>query len=132
MRKFTLLLITLVFSMTMMFASTSYAEWTEVSKSVDGDTYYVDFERIRKHGGYVYWWHLGDYLKPGKYGDLSDKSYNQGDCKLLRYKTLSYSFHKEPMGGGSGEPYTPPEKWDYPPPNSSIEIILKKVCEYAN
>jgi len=60
MKKITLLLTTLVFSLTMMFASTSYAEWTEVSEGVDGDTYYVDFERIRKHGGYVYFWYLID------------------------------------------------------------------------
>jgi len=45
MKKITLLLSTLVFSLTV-FSSTSYAEWTEVSENVDGDTYYVDFERI--------------------------------------------------------------------------------------
>ena len=68
MRKLTLLLTTLVFSLTM-FASTSYAEWTKVDESVDGDTFYVDFERIRKVDGYVYWWSLRDYSKPDKYGE---------------------------------------------------------------
>ena len=119
----------------MMFASPSYAEWTEVSKSVDGDTYYVDVERIRKHGGYVYFWYLNDYLEPTKYGHLSSKNYNQGDCKLVRYKFLSSSFHKEPMGEGTGEIVTPTGKsanWYYPSPNSVFEITLKRVCEYAN
>ena len=132
MRKLTLLLTTLVFSLTMMFASTSYAKWTEVVKSVDGDTSYVDFARIRKHGGYVYYWSLSDFSKPFDQENLSAKVYSQGDCKLFRQKFLSFSSHKEPMGGGTGKPYTPPEKWDYPPPNSVREIILKKVCEYAN
>ena len=102
-----------------------------MSENVEGDTYYVDFETIRKVDGYVYFWYLSDYLKPTE-GDLSSKIYNQGDCKLFRYKVLSYSFHKEPMGGGTGEPYTPPDKWDYPPPDSVGETILKSVCAYAN
>jgi len=128
MRKFTLLLTTLIFSLTMMFASTSYAEWTKVSKDVEGQTYYVDFARIRKVDGYVYFWRLGDYLKPDKDGDFSEKTYTQGDCKLFRFKYLSGSFHKEPMGVGTGKSVTPPDKWSYPSPNSSGETVLKKVC----
>ena len=93
------------------------------------DSYYVDFERIRKHGGYVYWWYLADYLKLA-HGDLSVKVYNQGDCKLFRYKKLSYSFHKEPMGKGVADKstHTPSKDWVYPPPNSVSELILNKVC----
>ena len=101
---------------------------------MSGDTYYVDFERIRKHGGYVYFWELDDYLKPSEGGILSAKVYNQGDCKLFRYKVLSSSFHKEPMGGGtSSTNYNPKNpQWDFPSPNSSVETVLKSVCEYAN
>ena len=69
----------------------------------DGNTYYVDFDRIIKVDGYVYYWFLGDYLKPTKLGILSFRVYSQGDCKLFRFKSLSYSFHKEPMGGGTGQ-----------------------------
>jgi len=124
MRKLTLIL-TLIFSV--MFSSTSFADWKKVSEDVDGNSFYVDFERIRKHGGYVYYWTLGDYLKPIA-GDLSVKVYHQGDCKLFRYKRLSYSFHNEPMGGGTGKPYTPTDKWIYPSPDSANEAILKAVC----
>jgi hypothetical protein len=122
------LILILLFS-TVMFSSPSYAGWTRVSESVNGDKIYVDFERIRKHDGYVYWWMLVDLLKPTKYGDLSSKGYNQGDCKLFRYKYLSTSYHKEPMGKGSGDDISPKNpEWDYPPPNSSVEEILKHVC----
>ena len=69
-----------------------FADWTKVDENVVGDTFYVDFERIRKHGGYVYWWYLTDYLKPTQPGHLSSKVYNQGDCKSFRRKGLSYSF----------------------------------------
>ena len=129
-----LLIFTLLFS-TLMFSTPSYAEWTEVSKNVSGTTFYVDFERIRKHDGYVYWWELGDYLRPTPEGILSGKIYKQGDCKLFRLKRLSGSFHKEPMGRGTGDSPPIPESmkdWKYPPPNSTIEIVLKTVCEYAN
>ncbi len=99
----------------------------------EGGTHYVDFERIKKHDGYVYYWELSDYLKPTPYGILSDKIYNQVDCKKFRYKRLSFSFHKEPMGGGTGEIYNEPDKeWIYPSPDSVGEITLKSVCQYAN
>ena len=125
MRKLAILFILLV--STVMFSSPSYAEWTKVSSSRGGaNIFYVDFERIRKHGGYVYFWYLLDLLKPFK-GALSSKLYAQGDCKLFRFKNLSSSLHKEPMGGGTGEIHNPKNpEWDYPPPNSPIETILKK------
>ena len=129
MKKLTFLL-ALIFSVT--FSSTSFAGWTKVSEGVDGTTFYVDFDRIRKHGGYVYFWYLDDYLKPDKYGILSGKQYKQGDCKLFRFKSLSYSFHKEPMGGGTGDSISPKNpEWKYPSPNSPIDTVLKSVCAYA-
>ena len=45
-----------------------FADWKWVDENVYGTTIYVDFERIRKHGGYVYYWMLGDYLKPTETG----------------------------------------------------------------
>ncbi len=111
-----------------MFSSTSFAGWTKVSENKWG-TIYVDFERMRKVDGYVYFWILGDYLKPTKNGDLSFKRYNQGDCKLFRLKFLSYSFHEEPMGGGTGDVDNVPDKeWTYPSPKSADELFLKLAC----
>ena len=115
---------------TVMFSSPSYAEWTKVVEGASGNTAYVDFERIRKHDGYVYYWRLSDYLKPSPNGHLSVKTYKKGDCKLFRFKTLSWSFHKEPRGGGTGVTDNNPEKeWTYPIPNSVAEITLKQVCD---
>ena len=123
-----ILILILLFS-TVMFSSSSYAEWTKVSENVDGDTYYVDFERIRKHDGYVYYWLLGDYLKPTPQGHFSGIIYTQVDCKLFGYKNLSGIFYKEPMGGGTGDTFNKPDKeWTYPLPDSSGEGISKQVC----
>jgi hypothetical protein len=124
-----LLIFTLLFS-TVFFSSPSYAKWTMMGENT-GITFYVDFERVRKVDGFVYYWTLINYLKPTKQGHLSDKTYHQGDCKLFRYKILSGSFHKEPMGSGTGNTPPIPEKhkdWKYPSPGSMIESVLKSVC----
>ena len=106
-----------------MFTSTSFAEWTRLGETTDGDTYYVDFERIRKHDGYLYFWELADYLKPISGGYFSAKNYVQADCKLFRFKTLSYSFHNEQMGGGTGDVQEPIKKgWVYPPPCLCLKL----------
>jgi hypothetical protein len=112
-----------------MFSSSSYAGWIKVVDHLNGDTDYVDYERIRKHDGYVYFWYMNDYSKPKPNGWLSTKIYKQGDCNLFRFKSLSWSFHKQPMGGGTGVTDNNPEKeWTYPTPLHVDEFILKQVC----
>ena len=105
----------------MMFSSPSFAEWTKVTEGVDERICYVDFERIRKRDGYVYYWELGDYLKPNKHGILSVRAYAQGDCKLFRVKHLSFSLYKEQLGGGTANNHNieNPE-WRYHPHKSNM------------
>ena len=115
-----------------MFSTPSYAKWEKVTEGVDGVTFYVDFGRMRKHDGFVYWWELHDLLKPSPQGDLSAKKYLQGDCQNFRFKGLSWSFHKEPMGRGTGEINNEPDKnWKYPPPDTADEVLLKTVCAFV-
>lgn len=108
--------------------SISFAEWSKVSTNTDGVSFYVDFDRIKKNNGYVYFWRMTDYVTPTEYGTLSIKNYDQVECSYPRYKTLSIIFYKESMGIGSGQNYTPEEQWEYAPPNSSAESVLKRVC----
>ena len=113
----------------MTFSSTSFAQWTKVGENTIGDTYYVDFERIRKHDGYVYYWDLSDYLKPTEQGLLSSKMYTQGDCNLFRLKGLSFVHHFQSMGRDTGVSNSPKNpEWVYPGPGSVYEIILNQVC----
>jgi len=121
-----LLIFALLFS-TAMSSSPVRAEWTRVG-DVDGLTFYVDLERIRKHDGYVYYWDLVDYLKPTETGTLSAKTYVQVDCKLFSFNILSVSTHKEPMGEGTADTFTPNQDWQYASPNTSRETVLKKMC----
>ena len=128
MKNLTLVLTLLLLSPILIFSSPSYAKWTKVSEGV-AKIYYVDFGKIRRHDGYVYFWQLEDYLEPTKYGILSNKKYNKGDCKLFRYKSLSSVVHKQPMGRGwwRTSPRKKPE-WKYPQSDTVIELILKEVC----
>jgi hypothetical protein len=124
------LTIFLALTFSVMFSSSSYAEWKEVGEDVKGNTFHVDLERIRKHDGYVYYWVLSDYFKPlGGSTIFSSKSYKQGDCKLFRFKSLSFIYHKEPFGRGTGNTVNNTDKeWTYPSPNSVDEILLKSAC----
>ena len=128
------LTIFLALTFSVMFASSLHADWTKATKNSRGTTFYADFDRIRKHDGYVYYWRLTDYAKPvdvmkGTFSaKLSNKIYNQGDCKLFRFKELSISQHKEPLGGGTGDIDTQLQDWTYPPPNAGSEIILEYIC----
>ena len=127
MKKLTLIL-SLIFTVTL--SSNSFGEWRKVIKSNEGNTYYVDFERIQKVDGYVYFWELHDFLKPLSNGSLSGSVYKQGDCKLFRFKTLSFVFYKEPMGRVIGD--TPPvpkehQFWKYPPPNNTNELPIPEI-----
>ena len=115
-----------------MFSSASFAEWKKVHEHSNGDDLYVEFENIRKHGEYVYFWFLIDYLKPTPFGKLSIKMYRQSDCKLFRFRTLSRVFHNQPMGRGAGDSQNPEEpEWLYPPPHSESRFILETVCDHV-
>ena len=123
------LIFTLLFT-TLVFSSPTYAGWMEIIKG-DGITFYVDFDTIKKHDGYVYYWELGDYLKPNEFGDLSAKVYREVDCKLFRFKVLGDSYYTEPMGKGtpSASSNIADEEWsDLTTLNSVAYSVLKKVC----
>ena len=81
MFKKLILLTTLLASLTV--SPVASAEWTEVTKSVDGATYYVDFSRIRNRDGRVYFWRLSDLSKPRKNGTMSSKIYFEAVVRSL-------------------------------------------------
>jgi hypothetical protein len=70
MKKITLLLV-IIF--TFLFSTTSWGEWSYVTKNVDGVKYYYDKDRVRKSGKYLYFWELLDYIKPLLYSGYSHK-----------------------------------------------------------
>ena len=93
-----------------------------------GNILYVDFERLKKVDGYVYYWTLLDYLKPMG-GFLSAIVHNQANCELLKY-SLSDSYYTESMGQGipSKSNNEPDKNWSDIPPDTVAEFLLKSVC----
>ncbi len=126
--KSLLTLFTLLFMV--LFPSSSFAEWKKVGDDGSGNNFYIDFERIRKLDGDIYYWVLSDYLKPETDAKLlSSKTYNQVDCELFRYKVLVYVYHKQPMGRDYGETVDAVNiNWRYPQPNDFNEYLVELVC----
>ena len=81
--------------------------------------------------GNIFVWELVDFLKPDSLGNLSAGKYIQLDCKLLRFKYLSFAFYKQPMGNGTPEVSKPIKQlqgWKYSPPNTTQEYVKKFIC----
>ena len=146
----TLLLVTLV------TPAICLGEWIKVDTSVKGSTWYIDFERIRERGGYVYYWELSDFAKPPLEDRLSFTTYNQVDCNLFRYKQLSWAAYKQPMGKGDIVDSSAEDRkrklgqlpslllpiqrmirqsleinWEDPQSDSVVELHLRLVCDHV-
>ena len=108
----------------------SLAEWTEVVTNKAGNTY-VDLDNIKKVDDFVFFWAVTDFLKPLENQYFSSKVFHQIDCKLFRYKDLNMYFHKEPMGKGIALEVKPAEKWHYTEKKTTIEVMVRSVCDYV-
>ena len=112
-----------------MFSSPSYAKWTKVVTDVGGNTFYLDFDNIKKADGFVYFWMLKDLVKPTSRGFFSNTQYLESDCKLFRYKVLSISYYTESMGLGTPTQTSNRDtEWRSTTPDSVSENILISVC----
>ena len=125
------LLTALIF--TVMFSSTSFAGWKEVTESVDDETFYVDIERVRKVDGYIYYWMLMDLSTPLADGNVfSAVLRNKIDCPSEGMKSNPIHYYTQEMGKGdrymSSE--IEPSSWTYPPPGSAYYALLGVACDY--
>ena len=126
------LLLTSSLTLSLLFSSGSWAEWTLVVGAFDNSrTHYIDFDRIRKVKGLVYYWDLRDLLEPSSAGDLSHKIYTKADCDTMRSMKLSFSAYNLPMAEGAANiTFTPDPNWDYAQPDSVLENTLQVVCAH--
>ena len=122
-------IITLLFA-TQIFTSNSYAEWTKYGNDIEGYTFYVDFNTMRKKNDNVYIWTLVDFPRPNTKNESSATTLLQADCELFRYKLLSQSYFRESKGKGkktrienSNNP-----KWKFAEPNTLNYLTLELVC----
>jgi len=127
-----LILIT-TFLSSLVFSSVCFAEWTLVSTHVDGHRFYIDLDRIQiKDKGSVLYWNLTDFAKRIQ-GNLSAKVFLEADCSIPRkVRVLIFSHYTQPMAQGDpSNTMNKPTEWRYPPPGSSMERDLDKVCPFA-
>jgi hypothetical protein len=129
MKKLLLLLISLLLSFN------SYGDWTKTSEDTDGDSFYIDFQTIKKlDNGNVIFWGMIDNLE-GNDGFMSSKIFWEGDCNLSRMKVLSLIQYEEPMGEGESESLGAGivelddiMPWRYLPPDTVGYMNLEEVC----
>ena len=130
----------LIFLFSIIVSFNSYGEWTKITKGVDGDYFYIDLDTIKENDGDVYWWGMADFhlsYKPyNSYyqwdkGVVSEKTYFQGDCGIVRLKVLSRTFYQHGMVEGKGIPdkYASSSDWTYPSPETIGKDLLDFVCD---
>ena len=108
------------------------AEWTKVTESNNGQTFYVDLQTIHEKEGQIFFWELIDYKFQDEYGDLSAKIFIQGDCSKLRFKWLKLSYHKDSMGRDMVVDQKPSKlvsQWQYPKIHTTSMKVLDFVCK---
>ncbi len=91
--------------------------------------FYYDKDRVRKNGKYLYFWELSDYIKPID-RSWSSTNYVQLDCSIFRFKWLNIQAYGNNMGEGKIiRDFTPEDKWIYPPPKSTFEVMYNRICK---
>ena len=121
-----------------MLSFNSYGEWTKTSEDIDGASFHIDFQTVKKlDNGNVVFWTLIDNIEEVD-GFMSSKIYWQGDCNLSGFKVLSLLQYEEPMGGGEIVSLDGliglegADAWQYLPPDSIGYMNLEEVCLLAD
>ena len=125
MKTFFLIFFVLIFQ-----SQSSFGEWIKMGEN-DKMIVYIDFDRIRKNQGYLYYWEMRDVLVSNKWGMRSMVTYKQGDCNLFRYKILTDTMYDNFKGKGKtlNSSNTPDKEWRYPKPGTGNEMVFKSVCQ---
>ena len=108
------------------------ADWTKVTQSSNGQSFYVDMETIIESKGFIYFWELIDYKKEDEYGDKSAKIYIEADCINYKFKWVKLSYHKDAMAEDDVKVQSPSNlvsDWQFPHQNSTSMIVLDFVCK---
>ena len=122
----------ILFIISKLFLFEAKAEWTKVTESNNGQTFYVDLLTIHEKEGQIFFWELIDYKFQDEYGDLSAKIFIQGDCSKLRFKWLKLSYHKDSMGRDMVVDQKPSKlvsQWQYPKIHTTSMKVLDFVCK---
>ena len=122
----------LTISLFLFFIEANCAQWTKVTQSNNGQSFYIDMENITESKGFVYFWELIDYKEKDEYGDKSAKIYIVGECINYKFKWINVSYHKDNMAKDKVKLQSPSDlvaDWQYPNQNTTSMVILDFVCK---
>ncbi len=125
-------LLILLFSLFLLSSPSVFADWKYIGYSTGGSEWYIDYQTVKKNNGYYNFYILTDLIEPDKDGDLSYAAYRKVDCKESRYMILSEFYYSKNMGKGklTKNPNKNPE-WNYPPPGSMNQTVIRTLCDYV-
>ena len=125
---------TILFSILILFSINGFAfNWKKVIEITNGNSYYVDVDKIKKHNGLVYYWELVDILEPLKLGGGSaNSSINKYKVNCVEEKQtwLNVTAYSQSMGRGRIIVEETPNKILYPKPKEVGYTVMKFVCDY--
>lgn len=102
-----------------------------------GNGFFYDPSSVQPFGQRIKVWGLHNYDQALPLGDrstMSKKILIEADCLRTQFRTMSYAFQTEPMGGGEtimGYPLSPSSpfgKWRTPEANSFERALFNQVC----
>ena len=109
-------------------AAPVWADWVKVSET-DSHTAYIDPDTIRKDGNLRRVWQVSDLKQRNDRGVMSRRVLMEYDCKEARKRILQFSSHSDPMAGGRVLiSDSEPDPWDYIPPETPVQTIMRIVC----
>ena len=115
------------------FTANCKAEWTFVATGKSGGSVSIDFEKIKKSDGKIYFWYLIDFNEAKNYEfgtTLSNAVYAEADCKIYRFNDIEYHAYSQKNGKGTLlNSFKNLEKdWYNPLPNTLYDIMLTRLC----
>lgn len=124
----------LITSLLSLFCFAAHAEWIEITKSVTGDTYYVDPATKKRKGNIVRMWDFVVLAKPALTMDnkpySSEKTHLAYNCDEDTFQILYIAGYPDKRGESSvlfvmGTP----SRWQSIVPNSTLDARLKFACD---
>jgi len=118
-----------VFIFSLMLSSSCFADWTKITESIRGSEFFMDFQNVKKQGGKAYFWALQNEQQPDRFGNRSNKHYFKVNCSTMGAVMLTGYYYAKPMGKGRHHSKQYPDNnWQYPPPNTPINTMIKLAC----
>ena len=116
----------------LLFSINGFAfNWKKLNEDINGNSFYIDVDNIKKRNGLVYYWTLFDLIEPLSNGSNSSIIKFKVDCLEGKRIWLSSTFYSQQMGKGKIHMEGTSEKFDYPKPNNHHHDVMKFACNNA-